>query len=374
MAYFQAFASTQKRSVLALFLCAALLLSACGKEAEKPKGRPPTVVTTEDVKQEKIAVVEETVGQVDPLSAPFIAAEVAGRVVKVHVDVGQKVGAGQVLAELDAQDQRTATQAARAEVKRVEALLVNQRSLVERYRKLVDEKFISPTAMEKEESQLVALREQLVAAKSQLEGAQRNLKRTRVTAPVAGRVEQRLVSVGDFVPVGKAMFRIATSRNFRVHLPFPETVAPRLRIGLPVRLSSPAAPEAPVEGQVSDIRPMIGAESRAVDVIVDVPNPGAWVPGASVNAAVIIDERQGVSVPEMSVVQRPAGEVVYVVKGNVVEQRTVKTGVRREGRVEILSGVQVGEHVVVDGAAFLTDKAAVQVRQQPAPAEGGAKR
>lgn len=364
------FSFTRSRYALLLLFCGALLLNACGKEAEKPKTRPPTVVTAEEAKQEKIAVVEETVGHVDAQSAPFVAAEVAGRVVKLHADVGQKVAAGQVLAELDAQDQEIAVQAARAEVKRAEALLANQRSLVERYRKLVDEKFISPTAMEKEESQLVALREQLVAAQSQLEGAQRNLQRTRVKAPVAGRVEQRLVSVGDFVPVGKALFQIATSRNFRVHLPFPETIAPRLRIGLPVRLSSPAAPGTPVEGRVTDIRPTIGAESRAVDVIVDVPNPGTWLPGASVSGAVIIDERQGVSVPEMSVVQRPAGAVVYVLSGNTVEQRVVKTGVYREGRIEIVSGVQPGERVVVDGAAFLTDKATVQLRQ-PAPTTGG---
>ncbi|HYD33811.1 MAG TPA: efflux RND transporter periplasmic adaptor subunit, partial [Methylophilaceae bacterium] len=78
----------------------------------------------------------------------------------------------------------------------------------------------------------------------------------------------------------------------------------------------------------------------------------------------ILGERAGaVVVPEQSVVLRPAGEVVYVIKDGVAHQQIVKTGVRQSGLVEIIEGLQDGEIVAVDGAAFLTDQAKVTVQE-----------
>ena len=94
----------------------------------------------------------------------------------------------------------------------------------------------------------------------------------------------------------------------------------------------------------------------------DINNPGSWRPGASVNGTVIIAEHPGaVTVPEQSVVRRPAGEVVYVIEQGRARQRVVRTGQRKEGRIEILEGVTVGDILAVDGAGFLTDGARVQV-------------
>lgn len=363
------------KKILLTALLFGLALGACDKKDEARKGPPPTVVTVGEAKLQRIEVVESTVGQADSDSAPTIAAEVAGRVLALHVDVGQAVRAGQALAELDAQDQRIARQAAAAEVKRVEALYRNQERLVERYRKLVEENFVARTALENEEAQFAVYREQLAAAHAQLEGAERNLARTRLVSPVAGRIEQRMVSVGDFVSVGKPLFQVATARALRVHLPFPETVAPNLKTGLRARLTSPAAPGKAVEGRVSDIRPMISGESRAIDVIVDVPNPGNWRPGASVNGEVVIAAREALMVPEVSVVLRPAGDVVYLVENGSVAQRPVKTGIRQKGMVEITEGLKPGETIVVDGAPFLTDKAKVAVKRaeaEPAAAAANA--
>jgi len=117
---------------------------------------------------------------------------------------------------------------------------------------------------------------------------------------------------------------------------------------------------------------MVGA-NRAMEVIVDVPNPGDWKPGASVNGALVVAEHpQAVVVPEVSLVIRPAGEVVYVINNNKAEQRVVRSGIRQDGYVEILSGLELGETIAVDGASFLTDKAPVTGREKPASTQGGA--
>lgn len=352
--------------VLALGLA---VVGGCGKDEQEPQGPPPTMVTTAQAQAQNLQITQESIGSIDTQTAPFVAAEVAGRVTRIAVNVGQHVRAGQVLAELDPRDQQNARQAAAAEANRVQALLLNQQRLVERYQKLVQQGFVSETALDNAESQLAAYREQARAAQAQLEAAERNLARTNIVAPITGRVEQRMVAVGDFVTVGKAVFQLTSSQTVRVHLPFPETLAAQLRPGLLARLSTPTAPGKVVEGRVSEIRPMIGVGSRSIDVIVDVPNPGDWRPGASVSGAIVVGERaNAVTVPEQSVVLRPAGEVVYVMNAGKAEQRVVQTGLRQEGTIEILDGVNAGEIVIVDGASFLTDKAPVAV-QNPAPAK-----
>lgn len=343
-------------------LCALVLtLAACGQEAPR-KGKPPTVITVVQAQVQKLELVQEAVGQIESETAPFVAAEIAGRIVKLHADVGQRVRAGQVLAELDTADQQISQAAATAEVARVQALLDNQERLVQRYRKLVQENFVSQTMLETNESQLAALRAQLAAAQSQQQAAARGLSKARVTAPVAGRIESRAIAPGDYVTVGKPLFQIATTDALRVHVPFPETVAAQLKPGLPVRLRTPATDLA-VTGRIRELRPMINNESRAVDVIIDVPNTGQWRPGASVNAAVVVGTRpEALLVPELSLVQRPAGEVVYVVSDGKAMQRKVQVGQRQQGMAEILAGLRAGETVAVDGAAFLTDNTPVTVQ------------
>jgi RND family efflux transporter MFP subunit len=124
------------------------------------------------------------------------------------------------------------------------------------------------------------------------------------------------------------------------------------------------APEQAVSARIDSISPMVGGNSHAAEAIVHVANPGGWSEGASVTADVVLKERpDALMVPELSLVRRPAGEVVYVVNGNAAEQRVVTTGVRQAGLVEIISGLEGGDTVVVDGAGFLTDKAPVAVKK-----------
>lgn len=352
------------RTILLPCLLGVALLSGCGKKAEEQKkGPPPAIVTVAKAQSRAMQVLEQSIGEADSQSAPQVGAEVAGRIIKVLAEMGDAVKAGQLLAQIEDRDYVNSHQAAQAEVKRLEALVENQRKLAERYRGLVARNFISPTQMEEIESQLVALREQLAGARAQRDNAERSLGKTRILAPVAGRVDNRLVSNGDYVAVGTPLFKLATAEKLRVRLPFPETASSRIKPGLTVTLTTPTAPGKVMQGKVQELRPMVGTSNRAFEAIAEVANPGDWKPGASVNGAVLIEEHQdAVTVPEVSVVLRPAGKVVYAVEAGRAVQRIVTTGVSQNGMVEILSGLKAGETVAVDGAGFLTDKAAVTVK------------
>lgn len=358
---------------LAYAILAIVLLSACSGD-EQDKAAPSaaggamqgTPVTARAVERSTIYEREVTLGTVHAKQAPTIAAEVAARVVKIHADEGQAVREGQLLAELDAGDFSLSRDRSLAEIARLEALIENQRRQVERNRQLLDRKLIAQSVVDNTEAELRALESQLEGERSALAQAGRDIGRTRVVAPLAGRLDSRLIDVGDWVSVGTPLFRIATDEVLRAQLPFPEYVAELLRPGLPVELSSPAVPDRKVEGVIAEIRPMIGA-ARAITVIAEFTNPGGWRPGASVNGSVTLSKREGaLLVPAVSVVQRPGGKVVYVVAGDKVEARPVRTGLRQEGLVEIVDGLSGDEMVVVDGAGFLTDGARIKVRAEQA--------
>jgi len=353
-----------------VILAATLALTACQKaEEKKPAGPPPTLITITQAKAGTMEVVEETLGTLEAVIDPKIGAEVAGKVVQVHANAGKAVRKGELLAVIDATDFALQNRADEAERKRTEALLAQQERVVERQQQLVQKGFISQNAADDARTQRDALREQLAAAGARGDLSRRSQGKARVVAPFDGVIETRHVSAGDYVKVGDPLFRLLSSRLLRAHLPFPESAAPRLKKGQESILTLPMLPGTEVRAAVSDIRPGVSETGRALDVIVDIDNKAGFRPGGTVNAAVVIARREeAVLVPEQSVVLRPAGKVVYAIVEGKAQQRVVEVGARRAGMVEILKGLPVGTTVALDGAGFLTNNAAVAIKEPAKPA------
>ena len=321
-----------------------------------------TPVTTATAVRQRVDAVETTVGRIEATAAPALAAETSGRVVRLHVDGGSAVRKGQVLAELDGEPQRLAVASARASVERLEALLANQQRTVNRYQELRS-KAVSESMLEEAIAQQSAREAELNDARARLAEAEYRLDRTRIKSPVDAIVERRLISVGDFVSPGTPVVTIVGREGIRAVLPFPERLSGQLRPGLDVTLEQPARPGEPVTGQVTEVRPMVGTNNRAVEVLVDLPGVSDWPAGGSVTARLVLASRDGVVVPAASVVRRPAGDVVYVLTDDKVAERKVTVGLRDVERAEILTGVEPGETVILAGAGFLTDGALVAVRE-----------
>lgn len=161
--------------------------------------------------------------------------------------------------------------------------------------------------------------------------------------------------------------------TFYVRLPFPEHVANRMRVGQTVTLTGFADPAKTATGTIREIRPALDSTTLSREVIVAAS--GGWRPSGSIRGEVVLGVRKNaLVVPEQAVVLRPAGSVVYVAEGETVKERTVQQGIQRGGEIEIVSGLNAGETVVVDGATQLTDGAKIKVRDgQPAAAGGNGK-
>lgn len=354
----------------ALVLVGLLTLSGCGQKAEEKKsGPPPSLITVTQAKAQPLEVVERTLGTLEAVNDPKISAEFAGRITHIAVRGGEAVKKGQLLAELDPSDAAQQHRADQGEISRLEALLAQQERLYKRQNELVQKSFISKNALDDAAAQRDALRGQLEAARGRAAISGNNLKKTKVVAPFDGIVEDRIASVGDYIKLGDPMFRLVSNSHLRAHLPFPETAAQRLKPGQPVKLYSPLLPGQLIQGEVEDIRPTLTDTSRTIDVIARVTSTPELLGGGSVDAAVVIGQKDSaVMVPEQSVVLRPAGKVVYAIVDGKAEQRVVEAGTKSGGFVEIIKGVNAGEIVALDGAGFLTNGATVNVQDRSKPA------
>jgi RND family efflux transporter MFP subunit len=357
-----------KNKLLLLIAILSILLTACGAkdatENKKEGGKneqKPILVTITQVKNQALEITEEAIGSLEGLTNPTVSAEVAARVIKIHVNTGQAVKQGQLIATLDAADFGMQRNEAQAEVARIEALLTNQAKTVERNQALVNKKFISQNAVDNDIAQQNVLKEQLAGAKARVGSINHGSSKTKIFAPASGNIEKKLVDDGEFLRIGDPIVLIVSTQRLRAHLPFPEHIGAQLKPGLKVRLSTPTSDKT-VEASIHELKPMITEGSRTVDVIADIFNASGWQPGASVTGTVILGTQPAaMMVPEQSVVLRPAGEVVYVMRDGKAFQAIVKTGLRQNGLVEVISGIAENDVIVVDGAGFLTDKALVKL-------------
>jgi RND family efflux transporter MFP subunit len=354
---------------LALLVAAAaplLAVTACnsGDAGAGPAARMATPVTVVPATERRVEVLERSVGRLEAVGAPVVAAETTGRVKAVHADAGHTVAAGDLLAQLDDEAQRYTQQAAEANGQRLEALLDNQQRTVARIEDLVGRNLAAQSALDDASSQLAALKAQLNEARARRDDAERNLKQTRIVSPVSGVIQARRVSVGDFVSVGQPLFDIVVPDRLQAIAPFPETIGDDLRVGQKAYVAPIRSPAEAIDAAITEQRPRIGAGSRSVDAILKFANPGGWRAGASVTVDVVVDERaRSITVPPESIVRRPAGTVVYVAQEGTARQRPVQLGVQTKDWVEIIEGLEAGEPVITSGAGFLTDGAAIDSRQ-----------
>lgn len=348
-----------------LFILSTALLSACGSsddaETDKKANARTTLVTVSSVNNQAIEITESSVGSLEGLINPTLAAEMAARVIKVHVNTGDRVEKGQLIATLDATDYVMQRNEAQAEIARLQALLNNQSKIVARNQTLVDKKFISQTAVDNDSAQENVLRQQLKAARARVASINHDRSKSRVLAPVSGIIESKPVDTGDYLRMGDPIVQIVSKQVLRAHLPFPEQIGSQLKAGLTVRLNTPTSSET-IETTIRELKPQVTAGNRTIDVIADINNANGWQPGASVKGMVVLGKlAAAMMIPEQSVVLRPAGEVVYVVRDNVAYQTIVKTGLHQNGLIEILSGLNENDMIAVDGAGFLTDKAPIEI-------------
>ena len=316
-----------------------------------------TFPSTQEINEE-----ENLMGLIYSKSSPSLAVEVSGRVVKIIADVGDEVKAGDILAKIDSEKYNLQFSQAKAEIARLSALLVNKELDLQRAEKLFKDNLVSEEMMDRTKADFNALKEQMNAADAQLRNANRLIEETNIKAPIESEVAIKHIDAGDYVQPGMVVYELVDTKNLKVDLSFPEYLSPKLKKGLEVRITSPTNPDEIVISKIKDIKPNIDSRNKSLTTIIDFENPGTWLPGASSRATVVFSKfENAIVVPQISVVRRSIGEVIYVVKGDSVKETPVKTGLRKEGYIQILEGITLNDEIVKDGAGFLADSSIIEI-------------
>jgi len=303
-------------------------------------------------------------GTLESASTPIIAAEIDGRIIQLNTVEGQLVSAGDTLAKIDDEAHLIALEKAEADVKRIEILIKNHRRTVKRFKGLVKRQSSAQSSLDKAETDLAAALAELIATKARAKDTRYKLSKTIVVSPISGKIQFRQVSVGDYVKTGNPMFQVVATDQLIARLSIAGTLTGHIKIGQAVKLKIGAQPII-VEGQISRLPPMLNPSNSALEALVDFANPGDWQPGNGVLGIITLETRsKAILVPVLSLVRRPVGTIVYRIKNNRAIQQVVKTGKRDGDLIEITSGLNVNETIALDGAGFLTDGVAVDVRDK----------
>lgn len=335
----------------------ASLLVSCDPPTGSKRGQtdaPPRAVR---VAQAGLRPMEQTLQVVGTLAArdeAAVAAQVAGQLEKLSVDLGDRVAAGQELALIDTASYEALVRQSAANLARARAGAANAAQNLKRTRDLQKEQIASTSDLD----QAIAEAEETQAGVKSAEAADAiarlNLERSRVRAPFDGAIAQRLVTEGNYVAVGAPIVRLVNTDPLRLRLDVPERESNAIRQEQEVRLVVEGDANT-YTGRLARIAPAIRQSDRMLPVEADVPNPGTLRAGLFARAQIILNHsEEALSIPSNALITFAGLEKVVVVQDGKAAEKTVSTGRRGPDWIEITSGLKAGEPVVLEPAGIRT--------------------
>jgi RND family efflux transporter MFP subunit len=350
-----------------LMPAALVVLAACGSggsgDAAEGAAAARVPVALGTLARDSLVETLTLTGRLEPRpgGAALLAAPAAGVVRAVRAQVGDRVAKGATVVELEVPE--LAADAAQKTAAAAQA----EREVARQQRLLADG---ITSARQAEEAAANAGQATAAAA-----AAHDLLARTRVTSPVAGRVQEVMVQRGERVDAGRALAQVVASDTLDLAVPVPAPDLARLRTGLAVDVVQDGD-TAVVRGWLAALAPGVDTLTNAGEAVIRVPNrAGRLHPGATATAGIRLGVRQDVLVaPDSALVLAGDSTVVFVVgPDSVAHGHNVVRGLRAGGRTEIRGAVRAGDRVVTTGAFGLEDGMHV-VPAAPTPAAAGPSR
>jgi membrane fusion protein (multidrug efflux system) len=289
-------------------------------------------------------------GTIRSNEAIVVRPEVAGRITRLNFGDGQAVKKGQVLVEFDSTVNQAEVQQAKAELSIAQANF-------ERNDELARQKFISVRARDESAANVQVLEAKLALA-------QARLSKLEIKAPFSGIVGMRTVSVGDYVKDGADLVNLEDISSVKVDFRVPEKFTDRVGKGQEFEAIVDALPDKPFRARVDAIDPQVDSSGRSALLRGRIANPdGKLKPGMFARVRLTLAERKdALIVPEEAIVPQGGKSAVWKIVDGKAVRTEVKTGMRRDAKVEIVEGLKLGDIVVTAGQIRLArDGAPVRI-------------
>jgi multidrug efflux system membrane fusion protein len=383
-------------SVLILLLAAGVVWWRGHESAPQPSeqgggrggrtGGAPMSIVPETVGKGDIGINLNALGTVTSLATVTIRSQISGYLVKVAFKEGDEVKKGDLLAEIDSRPYEATLAQAKGALARDEALLKGAQVDLTRYQGLAAQNAVPHQQLDTQIA-LVAQDQGLVEAdRAAVKAAEVNLQYCHIVSPLDGRVGLRQIDQGNYVTPGDTNGLVVITQLHPISVLFtvPEdnlqAIAQRLRQGavLPATALDRSGANTLADGALQTFDSQIDPATGTIKLRAQFPNESRTLyPNQFVNIRLLLDTHKDVTTMSTAGIQRGVpGTFVYLINAdNTVSVRPVKLGVTDGDHVEVLSGLQPGDRIVIDGADKLRDGAKINVRSatdasKPADAGG----
>ncbi|MBT3603267.1 MAG: efflux RND transporter periplasmic adaptor subunit, partial [Candidatus Latescibacteria bacterium] len=324
---------------------------ACGGSPEQKVSRESQVITkveTETVRLANVPVPVTAVGTTEPYARATPGTRILGRVASVDVVEGQRVRSGDVLVRIEGGDLSAKRQQALSALREAQAVSTNANAQVLRIRNLFGEKAVSKQTLEETETAFERAKANVVSAEGALMEVDANLGYTAVSSPLDGVVVQKFVEVGDMAAPGAPLFTVEQQDPMKVTVQISERDLPYIQVSQPVVVRVEATRNTQdLAGRVEAVIPSGDPRSRTFEVRVVLDNKEASLrSGMFARVQFQKDTRPGLLISASVVVTQGQLRGVYVIDNGKARLRWVRLGKVFGDRVEVLSGLSVGDQII----------------------------
>ncbi len=286
----------------------------------------------------------------------IIYSEFSGVLTRIHVQEGQQVSRGSLLATID-------DGGLRSQLAQLEAQASLAKTTFERQERLWKQNIGS-------EIQFLEAQTAYQSAQNAVDQLRSQLGKTSVRAPFSGVIDEIITDEGQVVSPGQnQLFRLVNLQNMYVQAAVPETYLNKIKTGTPVIVDIPAINKE-YEGTVKQVGSYINPNNRTFTIEVSIPNEDRLVKPNLIATVKLNDytAENAVIIPEASVQKNSMGEsIVYLLQEEndsigVARRAMIETGYNQDNRVEVLSGINSGDKIIVDGSRNLRDQQKVKIR------------
>ncbi len=349
--------------LLPLFLMLPMMShAATAKEA--PVARPALTVNVIQAQRITLPIKVFANGNIAAWQEAIIGSEANGlRLTQVHVNVGDTVSKGQLLAEFSEEAVLADLNQAKAKLMEAEAQGHEALANAERARTLQNTGAMSSQQIDQYLTAADTAKARVEVAKAVVQTQQIQLKNTKIYAPDSGVISARTATVGAVISAGSELFRLIRQSRLEWRAEVVSSDIAKVKVGMQVNIT--AADGSKFSGKVRKLSPTVDMQTRNSLIYVDLPSNNTAKAGMYAKGEFVSGQSSALAIPQQALVLRDGFTYVFVVKSEqgrtIVKQMKVQPGRRLLNLVEIVSGLQAQQSVVALGGAFLSDNDVVKV-------------
>ncbi|QZY53577.1 efflux RND transporter periplasmic adaptor subunit [Crassaminicella profunda] len=361
-----------------LLLLFALTLTGCGKKGKVlAKEEQRITVKTTKVAKKNLTLKTTLSGKIKPIEESSIIPKIPGKVMQVHVEIGDKVQKGDILFELNQTDLMNGVKQAEAayntslaSLKLKEEQIANAKKNYERNKALYEQGALSQQAFEQSElqasqAQLDMAKAQLEQSKVVLENATSKLSDCTITAPISGFITSVEISKGEMASGGKPAITIANLDTVLIETNISEHLINKVHTGDSVDVLVKSASNNPLKGKIFALSPAPAKNGLTYPLKITLENKDTLVKaGMFAEINIVSDKKEDIiTIPSDSVIVKEGKEVVFSITNDQAKMREISLGLDNGKEVEVLGGLKIGDVIVIKGQNYLDEGNKVKITE-----------